>query len=88
MEKRSLPQEVELDEKSKLLSEQLILPLKNKGLLEQGTDGKQQKEGLFTIFLLGIYWRFISPVNPMCVSNDSLNGIFLYQTISSQSQGN
>ena len=58
--------EVELDEKSKLLSEQLILPLKNKGLLEQDADGKQQKEGLFTIFLLGFIGGLLALLTP-CV---------------------
>ena len=51
--KAVVTKEVELDEKSKLLSKQLILPLKNKELLEQGIEEKQQKECLFTIFLLG-----------------------------------
>ena len=64
--KAVVTKEVELDEKSKLLSKQLILPLKNKELLEQGTDEKQQKEGLFTIFLLGFIGGLLALLTP-CV---------------------
>ena len=58
--------EVELDEKSKQLSNQLVLPLKNKDLLEIGTGENQQKEGLFTIFLLGFIGGLLALLTP-CV---------------------
>ena len=58
--------EVELDEKSKLLSNQLVLPLKNKDLLDQDLDGKQQKKDLFTIFLLGFIGGLLALLTP-CV---------------------
>jgi len=64
--KAIVTKEVELDEKSKLLSKQLILPLKNKELLEQDTDENQQKEGLFTIFLLGFVGGLLALLTP-CV---------------------
>ena len=64
--KAIVTKEVELDEKSKLLSKQLILPLKNKELLEQDTDENQQKEGLFTIFLLGFVGGLLALITP-CV---------------------
>ena len=64
--KAIVTEEVELDEKSKLLSKQLILPLKNKELLEQDTDENQQKEGLFTIFLLGFVGGLLALLTP-CV---------------------
>ena len=76
--KAIVTEEVELDEKSKLLSKQLILPLKNKRLLEQDTDGKQPKEGLFTIFLLGFIGGLLALLTPCVFPNDSLNGIILY----------
>jgi thiol:disulfide interchange protein DsbD len=58
--------EVEQDEKSKQLSNQLVLPLKNKELLKQDADEKQQKEGLFTIFLLGFIGGLLALLTP-CV---------------------
>ena len=58
--------EIELDEKSKQLSNQLVLPLKNKDLLEIGTGENQQKEGLFTIFLLGFIGGILALLTP-CV---------------------
>ena len=58
--------EVELDEKSKQLSNQLVLLLKNKDLLEIGTGENQQKEGLFTIFLLGFIGGLLALLTP-CV---------------------
>jgi len=64
--KAIVTKEVELDEKSKLLSKQLILPLKNRELLEQDTDENQQKEGLFTIFLLGFVGGLLALLTP-CV---------------------
>lgn len=64
--KAIVTKEVELDEKSKQLSKQLILPLKNKELLEQDTDENQQKEGLFTIFLLGFVGGLLALLTP-CV---------------------
>jgi len=64
--KAIVTKEVELDEKSKLLSKQLILPLKNKELLEQDTDENQQKEGFFTIFLLGFVGGLLALLTP-CV---------------------
>ena len=64
--KAIVTKEVELDEKSKQLSNQLVLPLKNKRLLEQDTDEKQQKEGLFTIFLLGFIGGLLALLTP-CV---------------------
>jgi thiol:disulfide interchange protein len=64
--KAIVTEEVEQDEKSKILSKQLILPLKNKDFLEQDADGKQQKEGLFTIFLLGFIGGLLALLTP-CV---------------------
>ncbi len=64
--KAIVTEEVEQDEKSKLLSKQLILPLKNKDLLDQDSDRKQQKEGLFTIFLLGFIGGLLALLTP-CV---------------------
>ncbi|MGB1168948.1 MAG: protein-disulfide reductase DsbD family protein [Flavobacteriaceae bacterium] len=59
-------EEIELDEKSKQLSNQLVLPLKNKDLLEIGTGENQQKEGLFTIFFLGFIGGILALLTP-CV---------------------
>ena len=64
--KAIVTEEIELDEKSKQLSNQLVLPLKNKNLLELDTEGKQQKEGLFTIFLLGFIGGLLALLTP-CV---------------------
>ena len=64
--KAIVTEEVELDEKSKLLSNQLVLPLKNKDLLDQDSDGKQQKKDLFTIFLLGFIGGLLALLTP-CV---------------------
>ncbi len=64
--KTIVAEEIELDEKSKQLSNQLVLPLKNKNLLELDTEGKQQKEGLFTIFLLGFIGGLLALLTP-CV---------------------
>ena len=64
--KAIVTKEVELDEKSKQLSNQLVLPLKNKELLKQDADEKQQKEGLFTIFLLGFIGGLLALLTP-CV---------------------
>ena len=64
--KTIVSEEVEQDEKSKQLSNQLVLPLKNKELLKQDADEKQQKEGLFTIFLLGFIGGLLALLTP-CV---------------------
>ncbi len=64
--KAIVTEEIELEEKSKQLSNQLVLPLKNKNLLELDTEGKQQKEGLFTIFLLGFIGGLLALLTP-CV---------------------
>ena len=58
---------VELDEKSIVLSKQLKLDLKNKELLKTDADGNtQEKESLFTIFLLGLIGGLLALLTP-CV---------------------
>ena len=58
---------VELDEKSIRLSKLLILDLKNKALLKTDVDGNtQEKESLFTIFLLGFIGGLLALLTP-CV---------------------
>ena len=58
------------------------LAAKKQGAFRTRYRRKTPKRRLIYHFFTWIYWRFISPFNPLCISNDSLNGIFLYQTIS------
>ena len=58
--KAIVTKEVELDEKSKLLSKQLILPLKEQGAFRTRCRRKTTERRLIYHFFIGIYWRFIS----------------------------
>jgi thiol:disulfide interchange protein DsbD len=59
-------EKVEMDEKSRVLSSNLRLDLKNKELLSQGTERIDQNSSLWVIFALGFLGGFIALLTP-CV---------------------
>ncbi|WP_298767081.1 thioredoxin family protein [uncultured Polaribacter sp.] len=85
--KKKAFEQIKLDEKSKILSEQLKLDLKNTALLKQTTNNTESENSLFSIFLLGFAGGLLALLTPCVFPMIPLTVSFFTKQSQSKSKG-
>ncbi|WP_299012094.1 thioredoxin family protein [uncultured Polaribacter sp.] len=85
--KKIAKENLELDEKSKALTKQLKLALKNTDLLKQTTENSETGDSLFSIFLLGFIGGLLALLTPCVFPMIPLTVSFFTKQGQSKSKG-